>query len=259
MLMKPRTYLLQMSRGMRQLVWLGKGCSYLPRPVLVSAVTMSCGMRQFYGSERAARSCRDLPWCLQLLCLAECVSSACRCLANASVGMVRKKVLVPAETCPGVCSYYGCGMRHLLWLEKGCSFPSKVSLVSAVTGSCGMLVGMARKGLLVLAKTCSGVCSYGVSRNTSVGMARKVLLVPAETCPGVCLLLRCLAECVLGYGSERAARSCRDLPWYLQLLCLAECVSSMARKGLLVPAETCLGVCSYYVSQNASVLHVGVS
>ena len=226
MLMKLTTYLLPMSRGMRQLGWLGKGCSYLPRPALVSAVTMSRGMRQFcmsvsreriswYGSEKTARSCRDLPRCLQLLCLAECVSSAC--------------------------------------LEKGCSFPPRVALVSAVTGSCGMLVGMARKGLLVLAETCPGVCSYGVSRNTSVGMARKVLLVPAETYPGDCLQLRCLAECVSWYGSERAARSCRDLPLHLQLLCLAECVCSMARKGLLVPAETCPCVCVYGVSRNVSV------
>ena len=107
---------------------------------------------------------------------------------NASVGMVWKKLLVPAETCPSVCMYD----------------------VSRNVSVC-----MAQKGLLVPAEICPGVCMYGVSRNTSVGKARKVLLVSAETCPGVCLQLRCLAECVLGYGSERAARSCRDLPLYL--------------------------------------------
>ena len=107
---------------------------------------MSRGMRQFYGSERAARSCRDLPWCLQLLCLAECVSSACRCLANASVGMVRKKVLVPAETCPCVCMY---GVSR------------------------NVSVCMARKGLLVPAEICPGICMYGVSRIVSLGKARK--------------------------------------------------------------------------------------
>ena len=142
---------------------------------------------------------------------------------NAPARMARKGLLVPAETCPGICSYYvsrnasvlhvGVSRTHqLVWFGKNCSFLSRPAPVSAVTMSRGMRqFCMSRKGLLVPSESCLGVCSYGVLRYVSWYGSKRA----ARSCRDLpwCLQLRCLAEYVSWYGSESAARSCRNLSW----------------------------------------------